>query len=104
MEEKRAKEYEYEKQVRASAQDELDQWKLQRDARLNAKKDKNRTEEAVVIESLVSEVDAFKLWDRVSKLVDLSENPDKKGQDTSRMRKLFIQLKNEPLEFTRQEH
>lgn len=44
----------------------------------------------------------LKTWDRVSKLIDSSaEAVDSKGSDVSRMRKLFIQLKNEPLEHTR---
>jgi len=51
------------------------------------------------VESLGSEVDLVKTWDRVSKLIDVNE--DQKGSDVTRMRKLFIHLKNEPLEVTR---
>ncbi len=68
---------------------------------MNAKKDKNRTEEQVLLETIESETEVLKIWERVSKLIDITENGDSKGSDTSRMRKLFIQLKSEPLESTR---
>jgi hypothetical protein len=34
-------------------------------------------------------------------MIDATESADRKGSDTGRMRKLFIHLKNEPLEVTR---
>jgi hypothetical protein len=100
---KRASEFEHEKNARQKAGDELTNWKQQREIRLNAKKDKNRSEEQVVIETLESEVENLKVWDRVGKLIDSTEvvPGELKGSDTTRMRKLFIQLKNEPLEVTR---
>ena len=101
LEEKRAAEFEAMKQVRETAQNELDGWNQQRDLRLVAKKESNRTEEQVKVEQLTSEAEALKTWDRVSKLIDAGEGSDAKGSDVSRMRKLFIQLKNEPLETTR---
>lgn len=52
-------------------------------------------------EQLESEAENLKTWERVSKLIDAAEGVDTKGSDTGRMRKLFIQLKNEPLEVTR---
>jgi hypothetical protein len=56
----------------------------------------------VLLETLESEVEMLKTWDRVAKLIDASvESADHKGSDVARMRKLFIQLKNEPLEVTR---
>ena len=70
--------------------------------RLNAKKDKNRAEEDVTIETLDSETGNLKPWDRLTKLIDSTEiTPTEGTKDTSRMRKLFIHLKNEPLEETR---
>jgi hypothetical protein len=101
LEDKRAKEFDYEKSSRQAASEELGSWKTQRDVRMNAKKDKNRTEEQVLLETFESETEMLKIWDRVSKLIDTTEAGDSKGSDTSRMRKLFIQLKNEPLESTR---
>ncbi len=101
MDVKRAAEFEHEKAGRAKAQSDLSNWTTQRDIRLNAKKESNRSEENVVVEALESESVNLKTWDRVSKLIDAGETVDTKGSDTGRMRKLFIQLKNEPLEVTR---
>ena len=54
------------------------------------------------MESLESEVDAANTWDRVGKLIDASnDTTNATNADVTRMRKLFIQLKNEPLETTR---
>jgi hypothetical protein len=46
---------------------------------------------------------SLQVWERVTKLIDSNESAssEAKGSDTGRMRKLFIQLKNEPLEATR---
>jgi hypothetical protein len=70
---------------------------------LNAKKEVNRTEEQVLLEQQESDLDAGNVWDRVTKLIEASvDQPDDASKaDVSRMRKLFIQLKNEPLESTR---
>lgn len=96
-------ESEHEKSTRNKANEEISNWRQQREIRLNAKKEKNRSEEQVLLETLESEVEVLKVWERVTKLIDSSESVpgELKGSDTSRMRKLFIQLKNEPLEVTR---
>jgi hypothetical protein len=99
---KREQEFQHDKAAREKAQEELANWKQQREVRLNAKKDKNRAEEAVTIETLDSESGNLKPWDRLPKLIDSNEAAPAEGsKDTSRMRKLFIHLKNEPLEETR---
>mmetsp|Transcript_42809 Transcript_42809/g.87496 ORF Transcript_42809/g.87496 Transcript_42809/m.87496 type:complete len:165 (+) Transcript_42809:75-569(+) len=99
--EKREAEFEMQKAARANAEEERAAWNTQRDIRLKAKKDSNRSEEQVLQEALESEVENSKTWERVSKLIDAGESADGKGSDTSRMRKLFIQLKSEPLDVTR---
>jgi hypothetical protein len=101
LEAKRSAEYEEEKGVISVAQEERDSWATQRDIRLKAKKESNRNEEKAKVEQLTSEADNLKTWERVSKLIDAGETVEGKGSDTSRMRKLFIQLKNEPLEVSR---
>jgi Clathrin light chain len=64
--------------------------------------DTNRSEEQILLESLESEVDAANTWDRVAKLIDVTNDTTiPNNADVTRMRKLFIQLKNEPLEATR---
>ena len=55
-----------------------------------------------MVESLESEADMTNSWERVTKLIDAnSDAADATKADVTRMRKLFIQLKNEPLETTR---
>lgn len=56
LEAKRAAEFEHEKASRAKAQEDYATWKTQRDIRLNAKKESNRSEEQVLLEALESEV------------------------------------------------
>lgn len=99
LEQKRAEEYDAEKAVLAKAGEAKKDWEQQRDIRLKAKKESNRSEEQVLQEQLESDVET-QPWERVTKLIDAGEG-DTKGSDVSRMRKLFIQLKNEPLETTR---
>lgn len=101
LDKKREAEFAKEKAVRAESEEEKSNWNTQRDIRLKAKKESNRSEEHVLQEQLASESENLKTWERVSKLIDAGEVADNKGSDTSRMRKLFIQLKNEPLEVTR---
>jgi hypothetical protein len=101
IDEKAAKEVESEKAVRVKATEELSNWKSQREIRLNAKKDVNRIEEQDLLEGLESEVDGINTWDRVMKLVTANSEIESGCTDTSRMRNLFIQLKNESLEKTR---
>jgi hypothetical protein len=57
------------------------------------------TKEQSILEALETEVDASNIWERVTKLVDVSQEvpAESTKADTTRMRKLFIQLKNEPL-------
>jgi hypothetical protein len=51
----------------------------------------------VLKESIASDVEAVP-WERVVKLIDMSaEQADAKKQDVQRMRKVFIQIKNNPI-------
>mmetsp|Transcript_15697 Transcript_15697/g.16442 ORF Transcript_15697/g.16442 Transcript_15697/m.16442 type:complete len:155 (+) Transcript_15697:25-489(+) len=103
LELKRQLEEKAEEESKASAAQDLSNWQSQREVRLNAKKEVNRTEEQVLLEQHESDLDAGNVWDRVTKLIEASvDAPDDPNKsDVSRMRKLFIQLKNEPLEVTR---
>ena len=104
LEQKRQLEIEKEQAVRKAAEEEKSEWVNQRENRLKAKQENNRSEEELFKEQLQSEVENLKIWERVAKLIDAGEGVDmKEGYDTSRMHKLFIQLKNEPLETTRAE-
>lgn len=101
LEERRNKEIEMEKQFKSSASDDMANWNQQREIRLNAKKDKNRTEEQVLLESFESDADGGNTWERITKMIDMSADADNKKSDVGRMKKIFIQLKNEPLETSR---
>lgn len=84
--------------IKSKAAEDLSQWQVQRQTRLNSKKESNRSEEQVLLELLESEVEGGNPWERVTKLIDLStESTDSKKSDNSRMKKLLIQLKNEPI-------
>lgn len=97
-------EFEKEQAVRKLADEEKSNWVSQRDMKMKSKMENNRSEEVLFKEQLQSEAENLKTWERVSKLIDAGEGVDmKEGYDTSRMHKLFIQLKNEPLESTRAE-
>ncbi len=101
LEQKRQAELAFDNESKQQAAADLQSWITQRNARLNAKKDKNRSEEQVLLEKVEYELESGNTWERVSKLIDTDIDGDSDKSDTSRMRKLFIQLKNEPLETTR---
>jgi hypothetical protein len=87
--------------MKAKAAEDMANWVAQREIRMSAKKDKNRSEEQVLLEGIESDADGNNVWERVTKLIDQSAEPETGKADVTRMRKLFIQLKNEPLERTR---
>jgi len=95
LEEKKAVEVTEEEAVKAKAEEELANWHKQRETKLTAKKETNRTEEAVVLEGLASDIDGTTPWDRVMKLIDANTEASDARADVSRMKKLFIQLKND---------
>lgn len=103
LEEKKRSEDAAEEAARAEAAEELANYLAQRETRMNAKKEVNRSEEQVLLEQLESDLDGANVWDRVTKLIEAGVDApdDLEKADTSRMRKLFIQLKNEPLEASR---
>ena len=99
LEEKRLVELEEEKKARAAAAAEIANFNSQREIKLSAKKESNRNEESLFIEATTTDLSSPHLWERVTKLVDINagENADTSKSDTGRMRKLFIQLKVNPI-------
>jgi hypothetical protein len=115
-----------EKADRAKAKEELDQWKKQvrssagdpdvyahitlaltpqpfpqqRDIRLKSKNEMNRSTESVFVEQIEAALESKNEWERVTKLVDITQDDGKDGlkSDVGRMRSLFLQLKNKPIE------
>ena len=51
----------------------------------------------LLMEQIEADMEAENPWARVIKLVDLQAEHSDKNLDVSRMRQLFIQLKNEPV-------
>lgn len=106
LEQKRQEEAAHDQNARNQGVSDLSNWNAQRSVRLAAKKDKNRSEEQVLLESIEYELESGNTWERVTKMIDNEPTPsssaDSAVSDTGRMRKLFIQLKNEPLDSTRQ--
>jgi hypothetical protein len=99
LEEKRLHEVDVEKAAKATAAEELAEFSTQRTTKFAAKKDSNRSTESVFIETIESDLASTNIWDRVTKLIDAAsgESADSEKADVNRMRKLFIQLKNEPI-------
>lgn len=95
LEEKKAKEVTEEEAIKSKATEDMANWHKQRDTKLTAKKETNRTEEAVVMEGLASDIEGAAPWDRVMKLIDANTDASDAKADVSRMKKLFIQLKND---------
>ena len=100
---KRDAEARAEETARKEAKEDFENWTAQKEARLNSRKEVNRTEEQVFLEQQESDLESANVWDRVTKLIDLQADfsAESGNSDVSRMRKLFLQLKNEPLETTR---
>ena len=62
-------------------------------------KDSNRYQEQVLLETLESDGDINSIWEGIAKYIDTSNDvQDPKNADVTRMRKLFIQLKNQSAE------
>jgi uncharacterized membrane protein YheB (UPF0754 family) len=101
---KRATEAQNDADVKSKAAEDLANWTTQRKIRLEAKKEKNRVEEQILLETLESEADGGNSWERATKLIDISSGDAASNNgkaDVSRMKKLFIQLKSDSLDKTR---
>jgi len=56
---------------------------------------KNREDEQAKLEDIEADLENDNSWQRVSKMVDLTQDGAEGGEDTKRMRDIFIALKNE---------
>jgi len=61
----------------------------------DAKMAKNREDEQAKLEDIEADLENDNSWQRVSKMVDLTQDGAEDGEDTKRMRDIFILLKNE---------
>jgi len=78
---------------------DLEQFNLEREKTKESKQEKNRTLEAAMQEQMEADLESANPFERVVKLVDIEAKQDKSSgaSDLSRMRSVFVQLKNEPL-------
>mmetsp|Transcript_12559 Transcript_12559/g.18842 ORF Transcript_12559/g.18842 Transcript_12559/m.18842 type:complete len:221 (-) Transcript_12559:392-1054(-) len=79
----------------AAAEEDLATIAAQRSTKREAKMSKNRSEEQSKLEAMEADLENDNSWQRVVKLVDLTQDGKDGAQDTKRMRDVFIVLKND---------
>jgi hypothetical protein len=80
----------------SDAKSALEQFETERETRVRAAMQTNREKEQVLMEQLAAEVESENPWERIVSLVDLQASASDENFDLSRMRQVFIQLKNSP--------
>uniref|UniRef100_A0A7S2GYA0 Clathrin light chain n=1 Tax=Helicotheca tamesis TaxID=374047 RepID=A0A7S2GYA0_9STRA len=75
---------------------DLEKFQAEREARREAKMARNRSEEQDKLEALEADLENDNSWQRVVKLVELTQDSAEASEDTKRMKDVFILLKNEP--------
>jgi len=94
---KAAAEVEVANTMKTTADKDLTEWNKQRTIKLEARKTSNREAQTVFVETIENELASANDWERVTKLIDITQEGDSDKADVSRMRSLFVQLKNEPI-------
>ncbi|XP_064395972.1 clathrin light chain A-like [Halichondria panicea] len=83
-------------ELQNQAKTELEEWYNRHEEQLNQTKGLNRQAENVFIEERDEDVPGHE-WERVARLCDFSSKTSKNTKDVSRMRSIFLQLKQTPL-------
>lgn len=78
--------------MEAAAKTAIEEFTAKREAMLEARLAKNREDEQAKLEDIEADLENDNSWQRVNKLVDMTQDG---GDDTTRMRQVFILLKNE---------
>lgn len=73
----------------------MEEFHARREMKLEAKLAKNREDEQAKLENIEADLENDNSWQRVNKMVDLTQDGADNGEDTKRMRDVFILLKNE---------
>jgi Clathrin light chain len=73
----------------------LEEFQKERELKREAKMSKNREDEQAKLEAIEADLENDNSWQRVCKMVDLTHDGAEAGEDTKRMRDVFIMLKNE---------
>jgi len=74
----------------------MDEFNTKNAMKRDAKMAKNREDEQAKLEDIEADLENDNSWQRVSKMVDLTQDGAEDGLDTKKMRDVFILLKNEP--------
>lgn len=93
--EREAKEAEVLAENLARAKDALEKFEADRQQKIQDSMAKNREKEQVLMEQL-ADIESENPWERIVSLVDLQTGMSDDNFDVSRMRQIFIQLKNSP--------
>mmetsp|Transcript_24278 Transcript_24278/g.51606 ORF Transcript_24278/g.51606 Transcript_24278/m.51606 type:complete len:236 (+) Transcript_24278:203-910(+) len=73
----------------------MEEFQTKASMKRDAKMAKNREDEQAKLEDIEADLENDNSWQRVSKMVDLTQDGAEDGEDTKRMRDIFILLKNE---------
>eukprot|EP00536_Pseudo-nitzschia_multiseries_P002482 jgi/Psemu1/301411/fgenesh1_kg.33_\ len=74
----------------------MEEFQTKAQMKRDAKMAKNREDEQAKLEAIEADLENDNSWQRVSKMVDLTQDGAEDAESTKRMRDIFIQLKNEP--------
>eukprot|EP00620_Florenciella_sp_RCC1587_P011287 CAMPEP_0182573206 /NCGR_PEP_ID=MMETSP1324-20130603/18856_1 /TAXON_ID=236786 /ORGANISM="Florenciella sp., Strain RCC1587" /LENGTH=126 /DNA_ID=CAMNT_0024788277 /DNA_START=73 /DNA_END=453 /DNA_ORIENTATION=+ len=79
-----------------AAKAEMAEWEKQQEVQRESKTSQNRQEEQVVLEDIEREMDPENgnPWERVVKLVEIKAEAGEGELDVSRMKSIFLQMKN----------
>merc|ERR1739844_770103 len=81
--------------VIATAETERAEFQAMKEAKREAKMEKNRSEEQDKLEAMEADLENDNSWQRVNKLVELTQDNADGIVDTTRMRDVLIFLKND---------
>merc|ERR1712194_146560 len=73
----------------------IEEFQTKASMKRDAKMAKNREDEQAKLEDIEADLENDNNWQRVSKMVELTQDGVDAGEDTKRMRDIFILLKNE---------
>lgn len=82
-------------EMEAAAKLFMEEFKAKREAKRDAKMAKNREDEQAKLECIEADLENDNSWQRVSKMVELTQDSAELNENTKQMRDLFIKLKNE---------
>jgi hypothetical protein len=83
-------------EVLEQAKADLESFQAAREAKREARMATNRSDEQEKLEALEADLENDNSWQKVCKLVELSQDSVEGGADTKKMRDVMIFLKNEP--------